>query len=554
MSGHPAGLAFSFTEFSLLGVLLNHPTMEWDDLLRPPPSAPPQDHIEEYDLNLGEDELVGHMCDDAWQLCRRIGLVGEDGRRTESGLRLAATKPRLEGPLARDEDEVLEEVLATQIKATYLGQGGAEITGILQRAARGVAEREPRDWEGCCSGLLLGEFRHLIALAHDNADQAMELADSLPRTRARLVRGLKSKAKRTPIERVVLYADLVNGHHMEHMEALGAQGSKSIPTVTEGRATGMLLDCAGLLRLLPTVNPVHCLGPPEGGSSSLFGSVPVHLGDGQLWDRALQAGYIAELMLYLVGNNPSDLEEEVLSTLGIDSDSRKAADNKLAISARRIADHRHFNKGLAMELLTGLLLGRLDSARRVTCNCKTRKRQPHMWAPRGLADVEANYSVPAPGFHLVAEVSAKSNMNASNFRDQLDQALNHANERAEQSGTPVYALVLTTGRFATDKALQKEYKSFAMEKKLALNRNVRVVPMFASDFALAIQDIERNLDPKGFRFGAETVGQALNALSDRLLAGGKTNPDDWMRSSILDDVLGRGKPSREIDFGSSFDP
>ena len=161
----------------------------------------------------------------------------------------------------------------------------------------------------------------------------------------------------------------------------------------------------------------------------------------------LQAGIVALLMMYLMNDEFTVDDRLVFPTLGIDMASRVDADNVGSTSPREIAQHRKINKGLAMELLTGLLLARLDSASAVHCNCDTRHGLPHAVAGGGMTDVEAIYeaSGATPRFRVIAAVSAKSDVTRTFYLKQLQQALRHGRQIAERTGVPVYALVLNGG-------------------------------------------------------------------------------------------------------------
>ncbi len=556
-----AGLADAFAEFPMLCRLLAHPQAEWEGVLRGLPSLPRSDHVEDGDLRGDPQDLVARMALDAARLCRRIGLTDADGSPTYAGRRLAGIEWKPGRPLSRADDGLLAEVLARQVRAHWLGWDELDVTGLLRSAARGVAA-SGGPWAGFCPGLLLGELRHLLALARHDALAAEVIAESLPEQRADALGRRRPGRSRTPTENLVLYADAVNAFHLKMIGDLESEGTPAVPTVTEARATAMLLDCAGLLRLLRELGPVQCLGAPNAEvPRSPLGPVPVSLGDGALWDRSMQAGAVALLMKYLMGNDHLEYGPGVgtFTQLGLDTMSRRATGNQLGDGGqdhdrkpREIAEHRKINKALAMELLTGLLLARLDTPLEVTCHCETRGGLPHRWAPPGLADVEAAYVDPPPGFRLVAEVSAKSRMSPDDYRLQLEQAFVHAGEVADRTGDAVYALVLNAGEFATDKRLQEAFSSFAEDKGLG-SAPLRVVPMWGADLASAVQGLEGQMRPDALRFGNDDMREALDRLSDGALrAGDLRGRKGWMRDvwaevatrqRRIDDGRGRRPPS-----------
>ena len=538
------GLARAFAEFPVLGHLLARPVGDWEGILRGLPSRPRSDHVEDGDLDAVPQDIVAQMALDAVRLCLRIGLMAADGTPTAEGRRLAGIAWAPDSPLSREDDELLMDVLARQVRAHYRGREGLDVTDLLQGAARRVADIGG-PWAGHCPGLLLGELRHLLTLAHHDAAAARSLAERLPSLRAAALGRRRPGRTRNPTENLMLHSGAVNALHLERIDDLDYRERPLVATVTEARATGMLLDCAGLLRLLHALGPVQCLGAPDGRPArSPLDPVPLLLGDRSLWDRSMQAGAVAVLMKYLMKNDRREYRAGVgtFTKLGIDTNSREATGNQLEDGpgeddgrdeddeSRRIGEHNTINKALAMELLTGLLLARLDTPRQVQCHCETRAGQPHKWAPPGLTDVEAAYIEPPPGFRLVAEVSAKSEMSEDDYWTQLDQAFEHAKKVAKRTGGPVYALVLNSGRFATNRKLQKTFSAFAKDKGLG-SAPVRVVPMWGMDFAIAMQDLERDLEPEAFRFGNDGMREALD-----LLAAGAVRAKDeeklseaWMR-------------------------
>ena len=229
--------------------------------------------------------------------------------------------------------------------------------------------------------------------------------------------------------------------HLRAIEDLYDRGGPAI-SVTEARATGILLNGAGLLVHLYTLGPVHCLGAPgiePPPPPSPDDPVSVALSDGSIWDMSgLNAGLVALLMMYLTNDEFTADSGLVFPSLEIDIRSRRAAKNRLDIDARKIAEHRKINKGLAMELLTSLMLAGLDTAREVRCNCEARNGLPHKFAPAGVTDVEAFYDKPPPGFLVIAAVSAKSDVTPEFYREQLDQALEHAEALTATTDVPVY--------------------------------------------------------------------------------------------------------------------
>ena len=181
----------------------------------------------------------------------------------------------------------------------------------------------------------------------------------------------------------------------------------------------------------------------------------------------MNAGLLAQLMTFLVNDEQDYDEGLVFPNLGIDKASRRDADNVLSTEGREIAQHRTINRALAMEMLSGLILARLNSAREVLCNFETRHGLPHYFAKGGQADIEAAYETPGTeaGFQLIGEVSAKRDTSEESLLVQLDQAHKHGEAIAERTGQTVYALVLSASEIGGNEALANTYRTFAESQR-----------------------------------------------------------------------------------------
>ena len=558
------GLVCVFTDFSLLGDVFARPLDQWAGFLRD--RCANLDHVKDSDLPPGN--VYAHMAYDIYQLGQRLGLITDKVKVTEVGRVIRAIGAKPEEARGPDDGRVISETLSAQIVKDYRGHDGLSLTDLLQDAARRVA-RVPGNWAGYCPGLLLGEVRRLIPLAHeapaaktdkdatdDEEGEDGTKADTAKRFVAELVRirigALEAAGMRAPdpgltwIQNVVAYAAAVNAHHLSAIAEKEKAGRPSI-TLTEARATAILLTYAGLLVQLQTLGPVQCLGAPTPPDvrppRSPLDPVPVTLSDGSVWDMGgLDARLVATLMRYLM-NDEDGLDREVIfPNLGIDRESRKAADNALILNPREIARHNWINRGTAMEMLSGLLLARLDSAREVLCNIETRHGLPHQYAGGGLTDIEVAYEMPgtAPGFQAIGAVSAKSDVNEDFLRDQLDQAHKHAKAIAKRTGLRVYALVLNCGKIGSDDKLLATYRQFVKDKKLREDETVRLLPMYASDLASAVLELEATLPPGGLRCGADVLAEMFDRLIDGLLDP-EPKGDDWMRT-ISTRVVRAGTP------------
>ena len=199
--------------------------------------------------------------------------------------------------------------------------------------------------------------------------------------------------------------------------------------------------------------------------------------------------------------------------------------------ARRIRDHRFINKALAMELLSALLLIRIDSPASVLAHCHQLNGMPNQASPTRRPDVTAVYDrwLSTPGFGLVGEVSARREVEPSFYKDQLGQALRRGKEFQERWKMPVYSLVLNVGQIASDELLQKTYLDFVAEEKLKRDGPVRVLPVYAMDLTVAVRRNEGNLAPDEFRFGSNVLANQFDQMIDGLLANpGEDADKEWM--------------------------
>ena len=543
MNPMPCGLARLFTDASLVPDLLAAAEADAPRLLGS--ARANLDHVESDDEPAGD--IYEHMARDAEQFVRRISLVAGE-QLTEAGDAIARIARIPRGLRKPNHARTLEQALAQQIQAHYRGHRQIALAPLLQDAATRLS-RVPGEWGDYCPGLLLGELRHLLAVAHVDGRRAVQLARDLAELRSRAAEESGIPApdpKLTRIQNVVAYANAVNARHLRAIEDLYDRGGPAI-SVTEARATGILLSGAGLLVHLYTLGPVHCLGAPgieAPPPQSPDDPVSVALSDGSIWDMSgLNAGLVALLMMYLTNDEFTADSGLVFPSLEIDIKSRKAAENRLDIGARKIAEHRKINKGLAMELLTSLMLARLDTAREVRCNCEARNGLPHKFAPAGVTDVEAFYDKPPPGFLVIAAVSSKSEVTPDFYRTQLDQAIEHAEALAATTDVPVYAVVLNGGDLVDDDDLDKTFRSFKESAVSGHRGRVRVLPMYAPALACAVRDLEVALEPDAFRFEADVLRRVFDALIDGLHDAGKRAQPDWMRDEWTQVVT--GKPRKE---------
>ena len=405
------------------------------------------------------------------------------------------------------------------------------MTAFLQNAARLVA-RVPRGWAGYCPGLLLAEMRHLVSLAHVDRLQAQRLAERLVSTRQRIVQVAEIQEPNSDLtrdENLLFYADAINAYHMRAIRRIEQDGVPAI-TATEGVATAILLTHAHLLVHLDTIEPVNCLGAEalhvDLQAVSPDQHAPVLLNDGATWDPGYSAGHIALLMMHLM-NHETDVNDDVIfPSLRIDRKSRDKAENLFGGSQRDIANHRRINKSLAMELLTCLMLSRLNSARYVRPYCDTQNGQPHAFAGGGLPDVEARYDEPPPGFHVIVAASAKRSVTREFYGEQLEQVIAHGDAAAEAEKVPVYALVLNGGDVLQKKGLNETFRNFAEAGPQGQSGQVNLVPLYAPALALGMRDLEDALPADAFRFDAPTLANVFQKLTAGALEAHQDQGED----------------------------
>ena len=459
------GLVRAFADFSMLPDLLALPRLSsrreavqsWARLMEE--SNPNCDHVEDDDLDSAADDPWDLMADDAWQLCERLGLLEGDGEASADAWR------------AR-----LEDQLADRIWDRYLDAGGEPMARHLQDAAL-VAGGDRGPWAGRCPGLLLCEFMRLVEMAQEDAPRAESFAASLPVERREAVRDARltrPNPRMTPLVNRIAYANAIGKFH-------GRPDGGPLPepamSVTEARATAILLTHSGILKEAFLEGPVNCLVPP--GSALPDGPqdcAPVVLKGGVVWDRSVEVGMVCARLLHLMVHDHRGNVGRIFSGLGIDPASRRATRTMPEDISRR--QLHWINKGLSMELLCSMLLARLDVAMRVDANCQTRDGMPYGVAPRGRVDMAARYggTLELPALQLVAEVSAKRNMSRKSFLDQAEQAVKFGRALHESTGRPVYAVLINGVRIGEERDYAADFRAFAAAQGVGPGAPVRWWP------------------------------------------------------------------------------
>ena len=260
--------------------------------------------------------------------------------------------------------------------------------------------------------------------------------------------------------------------------------------------------------------------------------IPVTLEDGNCtWEKELTTRAICRHIFYLLTHDYKANEMHVFRTIEIDKKTRAATDNKLKNEKRKLHNYRIINKALAMELLSALLLTRLNSTTNVTSFCKTRNGLPHYYATSGKPDITADYPATGttPEFKVLAEVSIKQDVTAESYNDQLWQARRHALKLAEETDQGiVYALVINAGKIGSDRALQGKYRYLLERDDLERNERVRLIPICVDDLVSAIENILEKLPGDRFFFGSDRLARICDTLRLRILANVPNNEAQWM--------------------------
>ena len=147
---------------------------------------------------------------------------------------------------------------------------------------------------------------------------------------------------------------------------------------------------------------------------------------------------VSILLLHLLNHDFTVNDKELFPILGIDMKTRRKTDNMPNVENGTVKQYRMINKALAMELFSSLLLTHLNSADRVTSWCLTNPNGlPLYFAPSGASDIEVSYPVAGdtPAFQMIAEVSAKRQVDERFYATQLYQAWRHADILAQKQIT-----------------------------------------------------------------------------------------------------------------------
>ena len=391
-------------------------------------------------------------------------------------------------------------------------------------------------WSGIFPGLLLTEVEWTIETALVPFKHRPSLADMRREVAATLYDPDPELQDDLDLRR---FADVLREHHRK-MRDRSDYGKWKPMTFTESRATAMLLSEVGLFRLERQTGPVQYLVLPETPEprepTTTSGRSRILLEDRHVWDTSLSPQDFARLLQQLLLHDFGANDREIFPALGIDIETRRRMDNLPPLGDPTTHQYRIINKGLAMELLMAGWLSLIDSPELVVCHCDTRHGLPNRCAGPGKHDVEAHYSGP---FHLLAEVSAKSEITRDGYRDQLAQALKHGRALAGNLDTaqPIYALVVNSARIDKDPKAKKVYREFIESEGLGPQNQVRAVPMVAGELAMALAEIHESIEPRRVRFSTEIFQNILDTLHTRLLNFEEIRDGGWMLEAWREQVI-----------------
>ena len=246
------GLMAAFAEFSLLPELLasvpsapaTDPPDSWRTILDS--HGYNVDHMEDDERSPGTG-LTEFMVGDAWALLNRLGLVDGDGL-TQTGRALAGLDS------TERSNAALYATLGDAVRTTFRGNDGVPLVDLLLHEARRVQAGEADGGAGYCPGLLLAEVITLIEHACLPSPRPRRALLDIRREIEELV--IQPDAQRSRNAARCEFADAVSAHHLQ--ASTETEYGEWVPmTLTEARATSMLLTAAGLLDLEFPIGPAQ---------------------------------------------------------------------------------------------------------------------------------------------------------------------------------------------------------------------------------------------------------------------------------------------------------
>ena len=287
--------------------------------------------------------------------------------------------------------------------------------------------------------------------------------------------------------------------------------------------------------------------------------ISISLNDGHSWRTDKSFGVLMEMMIAITREGWRAVQEGVSKRLRLDAASRaqdgnpwdtgpKTKDDKYRERAKDIGNLRRGNKGLDMELLISSVLSYLDSPKEVRCNCHVYKGMPNKAAGGDEPDIVFRPAKSAD-FQIVCEVSANKGMTNSQYGDQLESALCHAEAEHEKAGVSVtYVLLVNLREAGSDKGIRKVYREFVKKsRKKSRKKNakegakedigplrpfgpLRFVLMEAAELSTLMKELDYHdiLD-----FESHLLAEALDNIHEALLKKKTPTGGDWMADRMI---------------------
>ena len=293
----------------------------------------------------------------------------------------------------------------------------------------------------------------------------------------------------------------------------------------------------------------------------MAGRRPLQLQEKHEWEFPYNCRTAARTFWQLLVDDFRANEAFVFKVLGITRKIRKAQDNVItpkdeeqAFTPEELAERREqkvsrvktlrrINKGLAMELLVATMLSCLDSPQVVRPRCVvSRHGHPKMYAGAGDEDILATYG----DFCIVAEVSAKGDASTDTefFRDQLEQALHHADKVAKrEGGGDMYALVINKCSVDTNHRIEGVYRD-VLRRYLETGRTssehpdrvavpgIRLIPIRSHDFHQVWDGVLASGSTAGFAVRTEVLKRALEDAYLQLHGRNIADDKRWMAVTL----------------------
>ena len=308
--------------------------------------------------------------------------------------------------------------------------------------------------------------------------------------------------------------------------------------------------------------------------AELWTPLSVQLEHGGDWQLDLALDEAAFLIDVLHDHNANAIRKHVLSTMDLTkaaifdkkkksgSDEDDEGEGASTVPAVVLTPHQArskerkdrwgYLKGVAMEMVSAAVLTHLDRCLEATAWAKTRMGHPNSPAPKAKPDAFAVYPATdrSRAYTIVAEVSAREKMSVEEFRRQLDSALEHGGiELTKNPDQQIYGLVINGAKIPTNKTYIREYHRFLRQEKLEEDAPVRVIPVYAPDFAEISGNLANQITEGDWPFEADVFSNTFDTLYRAVRKRNYPTPEGWMVDLALDTIAEEVKAARpELPF------